>query len=190
MKVLATSTPDKPAGQADTRHLHTFPLTLGLGLGVVSGANLALIWWAPQFGTVQWELTAVSQTLDRLPLLLLSLFLVAMGVVLSGSTAATRIMAAVFLLTGVVVVGLGLLYGLGAVESWDRVRPDIIKTFKLSVAKTAVVATVYVALNWAFAFMLWRRTRVRPSSARLPAAPRVVAPQEAPHGSLSTAVNG
>lgn len=150
--------------RVDVRALHRPALWVGWGLVVVSLANQVLLWWAPQFGTPQWEFATVSQTFDRMPLLVLSLLLVALGTLLSGSVAASRAVAVLLAALALGIIAMAALYGLSAAVAWSGARgapPEALSLFARAAVKTALVAVVYFTVLGALAATLWRRTRAR-----------------------------
>jgi hypothetical protein len=167
MPLVAPSSDTRTAAapsRVDVRALHRPALLAGWGLVLVSMVNQALLWWSPRFGTPQWEFATVSQTFDRMPLLLLSLLLVALGTLLTGSVPASRAVAALLGTLALLVVGLAVLYGLSATVAWSGARdapPEALSLLFRAVVKTALVATIYAAVLAGLAASLWRRTRAR-----------------------------
>jgi len=163
---LVTPSPDAraTASRVDVRALHRPALLAGWGLVLVSLLNLTLLWWSPQFGTPQWEFATVSQTFDRMPLLVLSLLLVALGTLLSGSVLASRAVAALLGTLALLVAGLAVLYALSATVAWSGARgapPEALSLLVRAVIKTALVAAVYATVLAGLAATLWRRTRAQ-----------------------------
>jgi hypothetical protein len=138
-----------------------FPLVMGVAFGVVMLVNLVLVWWSPRFGVVEWELSVVSQTFDRMPLIVISLFLVGISALMYGSAKSTRAAAALFGAMGMLVIGMALLYGLSAIPVWNDVTPEFSRLFKLSVLKTSVVSMVYGAMFFLLSVMFWTRVKTK-----------------------------
>lgn len=156
--------PAPAVGPTDLRALHVPVLRVGWALVLVSMINLALLWWSPQFGTPQWEFATVSQTFDRMPLLVLSLLLVTVGTLLSGSAAACRAVAGLLAALALAVVAMTVLYGLSATVAWSGSRgapPEALSLLVRAVVKTALVAAVYTTVLAGLATTLRRRTRAR-----------------------------
>lgn len=156
--------PVPAVGPTDLRALHAPVLRVGWALVLVSLANLVLLWWSPQLGTPQWEFATVSQTFDRMPLLVLSLLLVALGTLLSGSVVACRAVAGLLAVLALAVATMAVLYGLSATVAWSGSRgapPEALSLLLRAVVKTALVAVVYTAVLAGLAATLLRRTRVR-----------------------------
>lgn len=152
------------APRIDLHALHRPALLAGWGLVLVSLVNQALLWWSPQFGTPQWEFATISQTFDRMPLLVLSLLLVALGTLLTGSVPASRAVAALLGALALLVVGMAVLYGLSATVAWSGARgapPEALALLFRAVIKTELVAIIYAAVLAGLAASLWRRTRAR-----------------------------
>lgn len=158
------SRPVAARSRVDARDLHRPVLWVGWGLVLVCLVNQALLWWSPQFGTPQWEFATVSQTFDRMPLLVLSFLLVAVGTLLSGSVVASRAVAGLLGTLSLLVVGLAGLYCLAAAVAWSGARgapPEALSLLVRAVVKTALVAVVYAMVLAGLAATLWRRTRAR-----------------------------
>ncbi|MET0399890.1 MAG: hypothetical protein ABW277_24085 [Longimicrobiaceae bacterium] len=165
---LVVSPPGSPPAAArsrvDARDLHRPVLWAGWGLVLVCLVNQTLLWWSPRFGTPQWEFATVSQTFDRMPLLVLSLLLVAVGTLPSGSVTAARAVAGLLGTLSLLAVGLAALYCLAAAVAWSGARgapPEALSLLVRAVVKTVLVAVVYATVLAGLAATLWRRTRVR-----------------------------
>ena len=168
-------TPSKPAepqilvGQSksaqtvilDDRDLHTPALWFGISLAIVTLANFALLWWRPNFGNAEWEFATIGQTIDRLPLLVVSLCLLVYGTLQSGSVRGTRALAVISVLFALWIIGSTVLYGMASLTAFKLVPGNQISVVKRTVAKNLFGATVYIILFLATAVQLWRRARGR-----------------------------
>jgi hypothetical protein len=110
---------------------------------------------------VEWELSVVSQTFDRMPLIVISLFLIGLSGLLYGSAKSTRAVALLFGVMGLLVVGMATLYALSAIPIWNDISPEFSRMFKLSVLKTAITSTVYGGMFFLLAAMFWKRVKTK-----------------------------
>ncbi len=145
----------------DLRDMHVPALWFGIALATVTLANFALLWWRPSFGNAEWEFATIGQTLDRLPLLVVSLALIIYGVLQSGSVNGTRALAGFCAFLTLWIVASTVLYGLASLVAFKLVPGNQLSMVRRTVAKNLFGAVVYTILFSATAVQLWRRTRAR-----------------------------
>jgi len=122
-------------------------IAIGLCLLVVSTANLTLLWYAPRIGVTEWELAATTGTFDRLPLLLLGLFLLGGGSAARGLPRSARMVGWGFFLTGAGVVGTAALYALALPQALAMLPSEVGAQLRVSAVKNAVTVTAYVVTS-------------------------------------------
>lgn len=145
----------------DDRDLHVPAIWFGAVLGLVTLANFFLLWWGPQFGNAEWEFTTIGQTIDRLPLLVVSACLLIYGVIHGGNVLAARVLAIACALLTLWIIGSTVLYGMASLTALKLVPGNQISVIKRTVAKNLFGAAMYILLFGATAMQLWRRTRGR-----------------------------
>lgn len=168
-------TPGKPAepqilvgGSTKTSHslvdisdLHTPALWFGITLAMVTLANFALLWWRPSFGNAEWEFGTIGQTIDRMPLLVVSVAMIIYGALQSGSVKGVRGVAVVCVLFALWIIGSTVLYGMASLVAFKLVPGNQQSVVRRTVAKNLFGATLYTVLFLVTAVQLWRRTRPR-----------------------------
>ena len=169
-------TPSKPAGEPqilvgqskadqdailDLRDLHTPALWFGISLAIVTLANFTLLWWRPSFGNAEWEFATIGQTLDRIPLLVVSMALVVYGVLQSGSVKGARAVAVICGVFVLWIVASTVLYGMASLVAFKLVPGNQLSMVKRTVAKNLFGAAIYTLLFGVTAMQMWRRTRSR-----------------------------
>jgi amino acid transporter len=160
-QILVGSSKTAQGAILDDRDLHSPALWFGIILTLVTLANFALLWWRPQFGNAEWEFSTIGQTIDRIPLLVVSICLLVYGVLTSGSVKGARILAAFCVLLALWIIGSTVLYGMASLTALKLVPGNQIGLVRRTVAKNLFGAGMYVLLFGATGIQLWRRTRGR-----------------------------
>lgn len=145
----------------DLRDLHTPALWIGISLAIVTIVNFALLWWRPSFGNAEWEFATIGQTIDRIPLLVVSLALIVYGALQSGSVNGTRGVAVFCVIIALWIIGSSVLYGMASLVAFKLVPGNQLSVVKRTVAKNLFGAMVYTILFGSLAVQLWRRTKAR-----------------------------
>jgi hypothetical protein len=154
----------KPASRSggalvDTRDMHVPALWFGIALAVVTLANFGLLWWRPSFGNAEWEFSTIGQTIDRIPLLVVSMALIVYGALQSGSVRGTRAVAILLVLLALWIIGSTVLYGMASLVAFKLVPGNQLSVVRRTVAKNLFGSIVYTVLFGVTAIQLWRRTR-------------------------------
>lgn len=145
----------------DDRDLHMPALWFGITLAIVTVANFGLLWWNPSFGNAEWEFATIGQTIDRIPLLVVSLCLIIYGTLYSGSVKGTRALAIICVVFALWIIGSTVLYGMASLVAFKLVPGNQLAVVKRTVIKNLFGAAMYTLLFGATAIQLWRRTRAR-----------------------------
>ncbi len=140
-----------------TRDAHRILIAVGLCLLIVALANLVLVWKGQEPGSAVMMLAATTQTFERVPILLLSILLVAWGGVAGRSVGTVRVAAALFLLTAVAVAVCAVLYGRAFLGSYHGVPQLLQGQMKDSAVKNLFATGAYVLTSGYLAVFLWRR---------------------------------
>ncbi len=141
----------------NAKDAHRAAIALGCCLLVVTLANLVLVWKDVELGAPQWELAATSQSFERVPMVLLSLFLVGVGGLVGGSVAVVRTSAVLFALSSLAVLGLALLYALGVLQAYQSIPMLARGAFRASAVKNIVATGAFILTSGYLSALLWRR---------------------------------
>ncbi len=162
MKVLQPE--DKHAKRASKPEpvvIWTLLTALGLTVAVIGWADLSLIWIPPDFGNPSWEFGAIATNFEALPLGTVGLALLSVGLLGRGNYKAVRIVAALFALIAVALLGAYVIYLLDVPLALRGVQDELRSALKKGIAKTTLAAITYSTFYaWAAWYML-RSTRVR-----------------------------
>ena len=159
--LVGQSSKSGPVQMVDERDMFGLALWFGIALGLVTLVNFGLLWWAPKFGNPEWEFQVIGQSLDRLPLVIVSMALISYGTIAANSVRGTRAAAIVFALLALWVVSSAVIYAMASLVAFKLVPGNQLSTVRHNVAKNLFVAVVYIILFASMTAQLWRRTRRR-----------------------------
>lgn len=118
----------------------------GLALAVVGLMDMGLVWYPTDFGNPGWEFAAVDQSYAGLPLVTMGFAGLLASAIGGRSMWMLRMVAAVMLLMGMVLLaGLGL-YFLNVPAAMNLAPQEIILGLQKAVVKTTVTALVFSGL--------------------------------------------
>ncbi len=134
-----------PVVRAVRRDLVTTLLgPLGLAFLLVGGADLALTWYPTRFGSLDWELGTIMQTLNGLPVYALGLVLLAAWGVARGRRWAVVGVSVGLILSALAIVAMALLLALSVPVALHAVRdPAVLLGLKKAAVKAAVQAVAF-----------------------------------------------
>jgi hypothetical protein len=117
---------------------------VGVGFAVVGSADLALVWYPPNFGNAEFEFGSVTSALNNLPIVVLGLTMWLGSGAARGQRWVVRL-ASLLLLLLTVAIAMGTVLYLTDVPLALRaeVEPLVLIGIKKSIAKTLVQAAVY-----------------------------------------------
>lgn len=130
---------------------------IGLVFAVVSLADLALAWYPLRMGDGEWEFGTVTTVLNGMPLLTMGLGLAFGAAVARGKMATLRMIAVVFGLLAVVLLGCLAMYAGNISTALAAVPdPEIHLGLQKAIVKTVAQGVLYpLAFGW-IAFRGWK----------------------------------
>ena len=134
---------------------------LGLVFVVIGCTDLAMAWYPVLIGNPQWEFGTVSRTYDNLPLTSLGLGLLLGAGVARGVKWWTRIVAVLFLLLALLVIGGLVLYATNIPLALRSVAdPLALSGLKRAIAKALVQGVMYGLVFSVLGISALRHSRV------------------------------
>jgi hypothetical protein len=133
-------------------------VAVGAGLVLVALVDVAIIWTPVRLGTPGWEFVTVSRTFTNVPMTAMGWAFIAIGVVWHPERHVfwTRGVAAVFAALAVVLLGMGLIYGLAVPAVVREAAPETADALKRAVLKTCTEIVVYPTVFGLVSVILWR----------------------------------
>jgi hypothetical protein len=134
---------------------------LGTAFTVVGLVDLGLLWNPPDFGSSAWEFATLSQTFDSLPMTTLGLGLLAFGFLLQPRSrpVQVRIVAGIFGLAAICLLGLGILYFTVVPEVMRQAPPEAATALNRAIVKNVAEIIIYPVTFASLAVVLWRSVR-------------------------------
>lgn len=113
---------------------------------IVGGADFALTWLPPNFGSREWQFATVTQSFNGLPILVLGI-----GLLIGGAMQTDRRwwahLAAVGAVAMFVWVSVGVvLWGMNVSLAMASVPPELVIGVQKAIAKTLIQSVVYAAI--------------------------------------------
>ncbi len=132
---------------------------VGLLLGVVGWLDILLMWVPAHFGRAEWEFGTISATFDALPLATLGIGLLLAGTLAAGYLGRLKVFG--WLSFGILALLLAMLvlYGLDVPLAWKGVAPAALPMLKRAMAKTALLAVMYLVVYGLFGWTVLRHVR-------------------------------
>jgi hypothetical protein len=144
---------------ADFRAIAPWLIFGGLALAIVGWVDTGLFWIPLRFGNQDWEIGTISQTVDSLPLLTLSLLLMAIGVRAQGARriwsrlfAVFFIAMALFLVVCVVIFLLDFPLIMSAASQLQG------SGLRRGAFKVVLFGTTYILTYTTIGVLMWRAT--------------------------------
>jgi hypothetical protein len=134
---------------------------VGLAFIVMGLTDIALGWYPASFGNAEWEFGAISAALNGFALPTLGLYLVLGSIVASAKVVAGRVLAVVFCILVVAMIGLGLTYVTVVPLALQSVAANTLLTagMKKAIVKASMLFLAYTVLFGAGAMKAWRTGR-------------------------------
>jgi hypothetical protein len=132
---------------------------LGGLLGTAGFIDVALLWVPMRFGRAEWEFGTVSAMFDALPLMTISVIILAAAAIARGTKwglIAAGVGSAVITL---VLLAALILWLLNAPLAWKGVNVEVRPVLKKSMVKTLMMAGIYLTLYSTTALYAWRTLR-------------------------------
>lgn len=148
----------------DTSNLHRPVLWAGGAITAASFMTYLMLWWAPRFGTPQWEFSTISQTIEMMPLLVVGMTMLMVGTIASGSARGAKLLAGFCVFLILMLVVMAILFGMSGLVAYSQAAqsgmPDEAKGLVLrATGKQLLMGGTYTLLFGAFAWSLWSRTK-------------------------------
>jgi hypothetical protein len=123
---------------------------LGLVFALVGSMDIALAWYPPNFGDMEWKFATVTTTLNSFPLFTMGLILMTVSGLARGRRWIIGTMIVVLALVVLLVIGCAVLYLPQISSAMTAVTEPTIKMgLKRAIAKTVVQLVLYpVVLSW------------------------------------------
>jgi hypothetical protein len=133
-------------------------MATGATFAIIGLVDLALMWYPLRLGSAPWEFGTLSSTFDNLPMTALGVALVTLGVIRHPWLGATwvRGVAVLYVILGVLLLGMAVLYGLAAVEVIGRAPQESMGAFKRALVKNVVEIVAYLGATSFLAVACWR----------------------------------
>ena len=131
----------------------------GVALTVAGLLDLLLAWYPIGIGNPEWEFGTISGTLNSLPLLTIGLVLTLASAHESGHVWAVRVVAAVFAVLGLFIIGSGILYAMDVPLALKAVANPLARSglVKAIIKASGLIVVYTVVFSW-IAVASWRRT--------------------------------
>lgn len=137
----------------------SFLFLLGAGLTVIGFIDVGLLFFAPQWASLDWEFGTISSLFQGLPVVTLGIGLMSASAVANGSVLAQRLMMTVTMLMTLVLGLLAVMFALDVPPVIKAVEPAMKRAAKLASLKTGLMALTYLVLYLALGLWTWRRLR-------------------------------
>ncbi len=134
---------------------------LGVTFSLVGLVEIALLWFPLSMGDALWEFGTYGGSLDRLPMVALGLGLLGLAAVWhpARSVGAVRAVAVLFVVLGVVLVGVAALYITSVPAALGRMSAQAVLRVENGLLQRAVEAFAYPLAFLGLGWVLWRSVR-------------------------------
>ena len=134
---------------------------LGLALTSVGLLDLAFAWLPSEFGVGEWEFGTVSRTFDAYALLTVGWGLLLSAALLRSSALALRLLALVFAVTALGLLGALALYALNVPLALRAMPAESKSALVRAIMRTGAFAAIYITLYGWLAWFAWHRAGAR-----------------------------
>lgn len=142
-------------GRATTANMM---VAVGAALVFVALVDVAIVWTPLRLGTPGWEFATISRTFTNVPMTAIGWVLIAFGVVRHPDRHVfwTRGVGAAFAAMALILLGMGVVYGLSVPAVVREATPGVTDALKRALLKTGTEIVVYTTVFGFVGVMLWR----------------------------------
>lgn len=132
---------------------------VGFGVAAVGSLDLALMFYPPQWASLDWEFGTIGGFIEGLPLLTTGLGLMTAASAARGTRGRQWLLTIALLLLALVILGMATIFALDVPAALRAVSPVAKAGVTKAVFKTLAMGMIYAGLYAALGVWTWRRLR-------------------------------
>lgn len=157
--VLGSSSDGPGTVSPDEQTAWAMMFLIGLGLTVIGGVDVGLLFFPARWSSLDWEFGTVGAFIDGLPLVTMGFGAMVVASTGRGWLKWRAVLAAAALLMAIVVLAMVVIFVLDGPAAFRAVSPEMKPTLKKAVFKTGIMGAVYVWIFAALGVWTWRRLK-------------------------------
>lgn len=145
--------------QADNASGWKYLFVLGIAVAVIGFIDIAILFFPPQWASLDWEFGTLNGVVEGLPLFTIGVGAMCAAAVANGWVLTRRLMALLTMLMALLLVVIGIMFTLDVFAVLKVVQPAMKPTLKLTAVKISLMTMTYFVLYLALGVWTWRRLR-------------------------------
>lgn len=145
--------------QADNATGWKYLFVVGIAISVVGFIDIAILFYPPNWASLDWEFGTLNGVVEGLPLLTVGMGAMSAAAVANGWVLTRRLMALLTILMALLLAVVGIMFALDVFAVLKVVQPAMKPTLKLTAVKISLMTVTYFMLYLALGVWTWRRLR-------------------------------
>ncbi len=159
MKPVVRDGQGSGGGVPDEQTAWAMGFLCGLTVAAVGALDSALLFYPPQWASLDWEFGTISGLIEGMPLMTLGLGAMAVSATANGWRKWRRVLSIVALLITLLLVTMMVIYALDLPAAFRALQPAMIGPVKKAVLKTVLMGLMYVVFYATLGVWTWRRLK-------------------------------